>query len=268
MSGNFVSGDTTGHRASSAPGRLAGKVVVVTGSESGIGRAMAVRCAGDGAAVAIVGVNLGAAEETLELVRGVGGEGVIVGADVREQAQVEAALEQAAVSFGQVDAVIANAGVSQPSIPFVDLPLDTWREIVAVNLTGAFITLQAGARRLIAQGHGGCLIATGSSTVFRPHGAHGISYVAAKGGIHTMIRGLAYELAPHRIRVNAIAPGLTDTPMTRGMPGHIEAGLKLVPMEELVQPDELGALAAFVVSDDARHMTGAVLQLDAGRTTD
>jgi NAD(P)-dependent dehydrogenase (short-subunit alcohol dehydrogenase family) len=249
-------------------GRLAGKVVVVTGSETGIGRAMAVRCAGDGAAVVVVGVNQDQADDTLRLIQDAGGRGLIAGADVREPAQVQQALERATQSFGRIDAVIANAGVSQPSIPFVELTLERWREIIDVNLTGAFITLQAGARRLVAQGHGGCLIATGSSTVFRPHGAHGISYVAAKGGIHTMIRGLAYELAPHRIRVNAIAPGLTDTPMTRGMPGHIEAGLKLVPMNELVQPDELGALAAFVVSDDARHMTGSVLQLDAGRTTD
>lgn len=247
---------------------LDGKVVVITGSESGIGREMAVHCAAGGARVVVAGIDAAGAAETASLIATAGGKAVVARTDVRDPEQVEAAIDQAVTAFGRLDAVIANAGVSQRATPFHELTLPDWQAILDVNLTGAFLTLQAGARRLIEQGEGGCLVATGSSTVFRPHGAKAISYVAAKGAIHTMIRAIAFELAPHKIRVNGIAPGLTETPMTRNMPGHIEAGLELVPMGECVQPEELGALAAFVVSDAAPHMTGSILQLDAGRTTD
>ena len=112
------------------------------------------------------------------------------------------------------------------------------------------------------------MIATGSSLVFRPNSGQQLGYVASKGGVHSIIRGLALEMAPHNIRVNAIAPGLTRTPTTEGLPGLIERGLKIVPLGETVDADELGALAAFMLSDDARHMTGSIVQLDAGRTAD
>lgn len=250
--------------------RLDGKVVAVTGGETGIGRAMATRCAAEGARVAIVGLDMTRAADTTAAIEAESGAGraIAIETDVRDQSLVEKALATAAETFGHLDAVIANAGVRQEAVPFVDLPVERWHEVLAVNLTGTFLTLQAGARALIAQGTGGSLIATGSSMAFRSHGAHMIGYVAAKGGVHTMIRGLAFELAAHRIRVNAIAPGLTDTPMTRATLGYIEEALDLVPLKELVQPEELGALAAFMVSDDARHMTGSIVQLDAGRTSD
>jgi NAD(P)-dependent dehydrogenase (short-subunit alcohol dehydrogenase family) len=187
---------------------------------------------------------------------------------VRDQGSIDRALEAVVARFGRLDSVVANAGVSQTKAPFIELALSEWHRMLEVNLTGTFLTLQAGARVLVRQGEGGCLVATGSSTVFRPHGGREIGYVAAKGAIHTMIRALAFELAPERIRVNAIAPGMTDTPMARVSPGHIEAGLKLVPMGELIPPRELGALAAFIVSDDASHMSGSIVQLDAARTSD
>jgi NAD(P)-dependent dehydrogenase (short-subunit alcohol dehydrogenase family) len=196
------------------------------------------------------------------------GRAIAVEANVRDVSLIEQALSKTVTAFGRLDTVIANAGVRQEPVPFVDLPVERWHEVLAVNLTGAFLTLQAGARALIAQGTGGSLIAIGSSMAIRSHGAQMIGYVAAKGGVHTMIRGLAFELAAHRIRVNAIAPGLTDTPMTRANPGYIEQALELVPLKEAVQPEELAALAAFMVSDEARHMTGSIVQLDAGRTSD
>jgi NAD(P)-dependent dehydrogenase (short-subunit alcohol dehydrogenase family) len=248
--------------------RLEGKTIVVTGGESGIGRAIALRCASDGAKIGIVGIDGGAADAVADEIRSGGGVAAAVQTDVRDQASVERALDLVTETFGRLDAVVANAGVSQTKAAFVDLELAEWQRMLAVNLTGTFLTLQAGARVLVRQGEGGCLIATGSSTVFRPHGGREIGYVAAKGAIHTMIRALAFELAPNRIRVNAIAPGMTDTPMARVSPGHIEAGLKLVPMGELIPPTELGALAAFMVSDDAAHMSGSIVQLDAARTSD
>lgn len=242
--------------------------MVVTGGESGIGRAIAARCAADGAGVAVAGIDEDQAAATAAEIESGGGTAIAIPTDVREQAQLNRALDDTIARFGRLDGVVANAGVSQRSTPFTELTRADWQAVLDVNMTGVFLTLQAATRRLIDQGQGGCLIVTGSSTVLRPHGAHEIGYVAAKGAVHTMIRALAFELASHKIRVNAIVPGMTDTPMTRRLPGHIERGLELVPMGELVQVDELGALAAFMISDDARHMTGSIIQLDAGRTAD
>ena len=250
------------------PTTLDRMAVLVTGGESGIGRAIAIQCAARGARIAIVGLDMDLAATTATEIEAAGGVAIAARADVREPAQIDSALARTVDAFGSVDAVIANAGIMQPPLPFVDLPLEKWQAVISVNLTGAFLTLQAGARLLIAQGRGGSLLATGSSTVSRPHGAKAIAYVAAKGAVHTMIRGLAFELAAHRIRVNAIAPGLTETPLTRAIPGYIEEGLRLVPWGEVVEPEEIGALAAFILSDQARHMTGSIVSLDAGRTTD
>ncbi|MPZ22197.1 MAG: SDR family oxidoreductase [Dehalococcoidia bacterium] len=249
-------------------GKLAGKVVMVTGSESGIGRSVVKRCAAEGASVTVTGIQMDKAKEVQKEIESAGGKAIAVETDVLEQAQIENALDQTIKTFGRIDAVHANAGFGYPATPFWELPMEEWDRVIGVNLRGKFMTLQAGARRLLDQGQGGSLLATGSSTVFRP-GTQRIAYVAAKGAIHTMIRALALEMGPHNIRVNAIAPGLTDTPGARGLaPTYMEEGLKIVAMGELVDPDELGALAAHIFSDDARHMTGSIVQLDAGRTAD
>ena len=196
-----------------------------------------------------------------------GGAALAICTDIWDQDQIDRALSETVDRFDRVDGVLANAGYGLGPKPFIEMTLDEW-SAQHTNLTGTFLTLQAGARRLIAQGHGGSLIATGSSLVFRPHSGQQLGYVASKGGVHSIIRGLALEMAPYSIRVNAIAPGLTRTPTTEGMPGLIERGLKIVPLGETVDADELGALAAFMLSDDARHMTGSIVQLDAGRTAD
>ena len=248
--------------------RLEGKVVVITGAESGIGRAMAEHCAAAGAKVMIAALDGDAGQRVADGIRRCGGAASAAQTDVRDPAQIERSLDAAASEFGALDGVIANAGVASPATPFVDLDTATWTRALETNLTGTFLTLQAGARRLIAAERGGALIATGSSTVFRPHTGRHLAYVAAKGGVHAMIRALAMELAPHRVRVNGIAPGLSDTPGVHAVPGYAEEGLQIVPMGELVPPAELGALAAHMLSDDALHMTGSIVRLDAGRTAD
>jgi NAD(P)-dependent dehydrogenase (short-subunit alcohol dehydrogenase family) len=248
--------------------KLDGRVVLVTGAESGIGKSIALCCAAEGACVAIIGLNTALAEQAAGEVERAGGTAIALRGDVREQAEVEGALAATVSAFGRLDAVVANAGIAQRPAAFVDLSLEEWSSIVATNLTGTFLTLQAGARRLVEQGDGGSLLAIGSSSVFRPRGGAAIGYVAAKGGVHAMIRALTMELAPHRIRVNAIAPGMTDTPLQQSMPAHTEEGLRIVPLGELIPPDEIGALAAYMLSGDARNMTGSIVRLDAGRTAD
>ena len=132
-----------------------------------------------------------------------------------------------------------------------------------MNLTGLMLTFRAALPHFGAEG--GVLLATGSSTALRP-GTGMLAYVAAKAGVHAIARSLALELAPRGIRVNVIAPGLAETPMTTGVPGHIERGLTSVPTGELVQASDVAALAVHLMTDEARSITGSVFPIDGGRT--
>ncbi|MBO21087.1 MAG: hypothetical protein CMM26_01715 [Rhodospirillaceae bacterium] len=246
--------------------RLAGKVVAITGAESGLGRAMALRAASDGALIAAAGLDGGGLEETVASMSNLEGDGVAIPTDVTNPDQVSALVDGAVAKFGRFDAMIANAGAFVDWTDFQDWDHADWHRVLSVNLTGVFMTLQAAARVLIAQDEGGSLLATGSSTALRP-GPKLIPYVASKGGVHQMMRALAVELAPHRIRVNTIVPGMARTPPVEGVEGYIEAGLKAVPMGEIVEPEEVAALVAFALSDEAPHMTGTLLKVDAGRTS-
>ena len=248
---------------------LAGKVVAVTGGETGIGRAIVLRCAAEGAHVAAAGIQpdkldevVGRAEEAQSP-----GRVIAVPTDVRERAQIDALFERTVAEFGRFDAVVANAATFNPQTPLIDTDMADWHRVIAVNLTGAFETLQAAARVLLAQGEGGSLLATTSSTVGRPPPGV-LPYVASKGGLALMMRSLAIELAAHKIRCNTIMPGLTRTPaLDTYSDEYIETAIAAAPMGALVEPDELAGLVAFAISDEAPHMTGTVLKIDAGRTS-
>ena len=245
--------------------RLAGKVVVVTGAESGIGRAIALRCAAEGASVAVSGLVADGLAETATLSQGKTSMLTQV-ADIRDPDQIRELMEQTVARFGRLDAAVANAGGGSPGCPLIDIKLEDWTNTIALNLTGTFITLQAAARVLVAQGEGGSLLATGSSTAIRPMPGL-LPYASSKGGLHHMMRCLAVELAEHRIRVNTIVPGGTATAPVLGIADYAERNFPTVPMKELVQPDEIGAIVAFALSDNTPHMTGTLLKVDAGRTS-
>ncbi len=173
-----------------------------------------------------------------------------------------AAVDELVSELGSLRVADANAGVLMPATSLTDLDLDDWNRVLAVDLTGVVITFRAAVPHF--QG-GGLLLATGSSLAARP-GTGQLAYVAAKAGVHAIVRSLALELAPQGIRVNVIAPGLTDTRMTQDIPGHIERGLEGVPLGELVDPGDVAALAVHLMSDEARSITGSVFTIDAGRT--
>ena len=247
-------------------GRLANKVFAITGAESGLGRAMALRAASEGAKVAVAGLDTQGLDETVASMSNFEGTGVAIPTDVTKPEQIVALVDGTVGEFGRLDGAIANAGAFNEWTSFQDWDLADWNRVLAVNLTGVFLTLQAAAKVLLAQGEGGSLLATGSSTAIRP-APNLLPYVSSKGGVHQMMRALAVELAPHKIRVNTIGPGMARTPPVENVDGYIDAGLKAIPMGEIVEPEEIAALVAFALSDEAPHMTGTLLKVDAGRTS-
>jgi len=245
--------------------RLSGKVVVVTGGESGIGRAVALSCAAAGARIVAAGLNEAGLEETVSRARAAGAQASAFTCDVRDDTRLRSLFDHAAEQHGGLDAVVANAGVIGSQQALVDLAPDAFRAMIETNLTGTFLTVQAAARVLIAQGRGGSIVATGSSSVLRP--APRLSaYAASKGGVHAMMQAIAVELAPYRIRVNTLVPGTTATDATRALPGYLEKVAAALPLGEVVTTEELGEYVAFVLSDACPHLTGALLKLDSGRT--
>ena len=246
---------------------LTGKVFMVTGGESGIGQAIALRAARDGAKVVVAGLNSDGLNDTVSTMSNYSGEGFAKPTDVTNQEQVRDMVAATVDRFGRLDGVVANAGAFVKQTSFAEMDIEDWNRVVAVNLTGVFLTLQETLKVLLAQGEGGSLLATGSSTAIRPIPGM-IPYTASKGGVHQLMRALAIELAEDKIRCNTIVPGVTRTQaLMVGGPEYASRGLKYVPMDELVEPDELAALVSFALSDEAPHMTGTLLKVDAGLTS-
>jgi NAD(P)-dependent dehydrogenase (short-subunit alcohol dehydrogenase family) len=245
--------------------KLFEKTVVVTGAESGIGKAVALACGGEGATVVLAGIAADRLDQAATEVARLGVRTLTVPTDVRDPNAVRTMFETARQHFGRVDAAVANAGVIGARKPVEELLFADWLEVMQVNLTGAFLTVAEAAKLLIAQGFGGSIIATGSSMVLRPIPGL-LPYVASKGGVHAMMHALAVELAPHRIRVNTLVPGTTATEATRAMPGYLDQIARSLPLGAVVEAEELARFVVFALSDDAPRMTGTMLKLDSGRT--
>lgn len=244
---------------------LSGKVVVVTGAESGIGLAIAQAAGEAGARVVLAGIAAAPLAAATEEVVEAGAEALAVPTDVRDPKAVAHLMETACARFGQIDAAVANAGILGARKAIVDLEPEDLAQVLAVNLTGTFLTLAAAARCLISQGGGGSLIATGSSSALKP--VPGLApYAASKGGVHALMQSLALELAPWRIRVNTLVPGTTATAATRAMPGYLDEVARSLPLGSVTEPEELARYVVFALSDAAPHMTGTLLKIDSGRT--
>jgi glucose 1-dehydrogenase len=246
--------------------RLENKVAVVTGSSSGIGEAIALAFAGEGASVIVnYSRHEDAAQKVLEEIEGSGGKGLVVGADVSDPKEVEAMVQQAVGAFGRLDIMVNNAGMER-KMPFLETPFEVWQETIAVNLTGTWLGCQAAAKQMVAQGDGGRIVNVSSvhEDLAMPTNA---PYCATKGGVRMLMRTLAVELVPHDITVNNIAPGAIETPMDAPLeqdPDEMKELLSEIPMGRMGKPEEVANLALFLASDDSSYVTGSTFFVDGG----
>jgi NAD(P)-dependent dehydrogenase (short-subunit alcohol dehydrogenase family) len=249
-------------------GRLEGKVAVVTGGGNGIGRATVLRFLAEGArGVVVADLNAETGPETVALAKraGHGDRARFVRTNVAEEAQVEAAIETARRDFGRLDCVFNNAGVAGAIGPITHLSVEDWDFTMNVLVRGVFLGMKHGARAMQAQGEGGSIVSTAS--VAGLSGGDGPqAYSAAKAAVINLTRAVAIELAPDRIRVNAICPGGINTPLLhRGSPEAMAQILdRAQPWPEHGKPEDIAGAALYLASDDARFVTGAALVVDGG----
>ncbi len=246
--------------------QLQSKTAIVTGAATGIGRAIAMRFALEGASVVID--HVGQAQQAAEVVKQIesnGGNGLAVEADVSQQDQVRHLVQEAVGAFGHLDILVNNAGIEH-KVPFLEVPLDLWHKVIAVDLTGPWLCAQEAAKQMVAQGGTGRIINISSVHEDLPMPTNA-PYCAAKGGLRMLMRTIAVELAPHQITVNNIGPGAIDTPMDADLkanPDQMKTLLAEIPLGRMGRPDEVAELAVYLASDAAAYITGSTFFIDGG----
>jgi NAD(P)-dependent dehydrogenase (short-subunit alcohol dehydrogenase family) len=251
--------------------RLDGKRGLVTGGSRGLGREMALALAEAGADVILVGRDRPALEATGADVKRRGRVAALIQADLSQPLEAERACRTALEEHGPVHILINNVGGRRIDVPTEDLDLEQWQEIVDLNLTSTFICTKLVGGAMVRRGQGGRIINVASvSGLVATRGIGGRSYETSKGAVIHFTRAMAADWAPHRITVNAIAPGafLTEPNVrwSRLNPPVMETLKAQIPMGELGKPEDIGPLAVYLASDAARYMTGAVLVIDGGYT--
>ena len=244
---------------------LTGKAALVTGAQQGIGAAIAIALAKDGADVAINYLDgLQDAEVVATSIQALGRRAVLVPGDVSAPGAPARMIDATVAAFGKIDILVNNAGVF-PRVPFLDMRESDWDFVHSINLKATCFCAQAAARSMIAAGIRGAIVSLASSAIFgaSPRGVH---YAASKGGVVSLTRAMATELAPFGIRVNAIAPGLTDTAQPRyGMTEEeLLARGATMPLGRLGQPEDIANVAVFLASERAAFVTGQVMHATGG----
>ena len=245
--------------------RLADSTAIVTGAGSGIGQAIAAGFAREGARVACADIREERARATAERIRTAGGEALAIAVDVSERSQVETMLTLARERFGDVDTLVSAAGISARD-SFLDVTDEDWDRVLAVNLKGLFLCAQVVGRHMAERGRGAIINVTSQlESVAQPHCA---PYLASKGGGRMLTRGMAVDLAPSGVRVNALAPGLTNTNLS---PRDTEEGrrytaetVRHIPMGRPAEPAEMVGAALYLASGEASYVTGTTLVVDGG----
>jgi NAD(P)-dependent dehydrogenase (short-subunit alcohol dehydrogenase family) len=245
--------------------RCAGKIVLVTGAQRGIGRAIAVRFAEAGADVAINYLDdKASAESAAAQIAALGRRATTIAADISKPEEARHLVADAERALGPIDVLVNNAGIF-PRTPFLDLTEDTWDAVLDTNLKATFVCAQEAARRMVATGRPGAIINLSSGAPYRGS-MRATAYMASKLGIVGLTRGMARELAPHGIRVNAVAPGITNTAMPRL--GNTEEALTALgrsnPTGRLAEPEDIADVVVFLATDDARHVVGQLIHVNGG----
>lgn len=246
---------------------LSGKVALVTGGSSGIGRAAALAFARAGAAVVIGDIAEEGSVETVRLVKEAGGEALFVPTDVAQAAAVEALVAAAVAQYGRLDCAFNNAGVEGPQASTANYPLDKWHQVININLTGVWLCMKYEIPQML-KGGGGVIVNNASvlGTLAFPGAS---AYVASKHAVLGLTKTAALEYATRNIRVNAVCPGFIDTPMVerpgiKSDPNRYQFVTGLHPMKRLGQPEEIAAVALWLCSDAASFITGQAILSDGG----
>ena len=257
------------------PRMLEGQPAIVTGANSGIGEAVAIGLARAGCDVAVNYVtHPETAEEVAHKIEGYGRKAMVVKADVSREDEVEAMFKTVIGQFGTLHVSVSNAGLQKDSA-FLEMTLAEWETVIGVNLTGQFLCQRAAAREFLRRGvvedvsvAAGKMICMSSVHQAIPWAGH-VNYASSKGGIKLLMESMAQELAPHRVRVNGIAPGAIRTPINTAAWSTDEAYtelMTLVPYKRIGEPDDIAQAAAWLVSDHADYVTGTTLFVDGGMT--
>jgi NAD(P)-dependent dehydrogenase (short-subunit alcohol dehydrogenase family) len=247
-------------------GRIAGKVALVTGGSSGIGRATAQIFAREGAKVVVADVVVEGGEETVRLINAAGGEAIFVKTDVAQSADVEAMVKKAVETYGRLDCAFNNAGIEGALQPTSEYDESVWDRVLSINLRGLWLCMKAELRQMLSQGSGAIVNTASAAGLVAVPGLS--AYVAAKHGVVGLTKTAALEYAKAGIRVNAVCPGGVDTPMVRRVfgnnPQFAEAAASAEPVGRLAQPAEIGEAVVWLCSDAASFVTGLPMAVDGG----
>jgi NAD(P)-dependent dehydrogenase (short-subunit alcohol dehydrogenase family) len=249
--------------------RFEGKVVLVTGAASGIGRAAAIRFADEGGHIALVDKDVKGARSVRDKLVGSGSTAVAIRADVRDPEENRQMIDEAVAALGELNVVFANAGIGGGSEVVRDMSPEAWQRIIRTNLSGVFYTCKYAIPSLI-QRPGNAIVTMGSSMAGWDTSLTGAAYMASKEGVTGLTKSLALQLARYGVRVNSICPGVIETSLGGRSEAERAAAYdrfaRRIPLRRVGQPEDVAAAVAFLASGDARHITGSMLLIDGGQT--
>jgi 2-hydroxycyclohexanecarboxyl-CoA dehydrogenase len=241
---------------------LKGKVAIVTGAGSGIGRAIAVRLARDEAAIAVLDLNGDGAVETAKLITDAGGTALALTVDCSSEAAIKAAAATIRAEFGPITILVNNAGIAT-FVPYMEITDEQWDQMIRINLKGPHLCCREVIPDMLAAGWGRIINITSSSVQSGSFAqAH---YVSSKGGMLGLTKALALEYAPTGITVNMVPPGFIDTPLLRSAPIDAEAFAQTLPMKRIGQPEDIAGAVAYLASEEAGYVTGQTISTNGGR---